>query len=113
MQVIREMTDGGVDYSFECTGINDVLREAFLSTHDVSCAMPSLIIRPIINNIARVHLYGPVRPRPLSFLSPFFSTPTKTFCHKKKITGLGPDGGARDPFNAQDGAAAPDGALRP
>ena len=36
VQVIREMTDGaGVDYSFECTGINDVLREAFLSTHDV------------------------------------------------------------------------------
>lgn len=33
-EVIREMTDGGVDYSFECTGINDVLREAFLSTHD-------------------------------------------------------------------------------
>jgi hypothetical protein len=30
------MTDGGgVDYSFECTGINDVLREAFLSTQDV------------------------------------------------------------------------------
>ena len=38
VQVISEMTDGGVDYSFECTGINDVLREAFLSTHDVSCA---------------------------------------------------------------------------
>jgi alcohol dehydrogenase len=36
VQVIREMTDGaGVDYSFECTGINDVLREAFVSTHDV------------------------------------------------------------------------------
>jgi Zn-dependent alcohol dehydrogenase len=35
LQVIREMTDGGVDYSFECTGINDVLREAFLSTHEV------------------------------------------------------------------------------
>jgi len=33
-EVIREMTDGGVDCSFECTGINDVLREAFLSTHD-------------------------------------------------------------------------------
>nr|UTU35218.1 alcohol dehydrogenase like protein 2 [Saccharum hybrid cultivar ROC22] len=33
-EVISEMTDGGVDYSFECTGINDVLREAFLSTHD-------------------------------------------------------------------------------
>ncbi|KAF8652790.1 hypothetical protein HU200_062688 [Digitaria exilis] len=33
-EVIREMTDGGVDYSFECTGINGVLRESFLSTHD-------------------------------------------------------------------------------
>uniref|UniRef100_A0A804LPQ4 Alcohol dehydrogenase-like 3 n=1 Tax=Zea mays TaxID=4577 RepID=A0A804LPQ4_MAIZE len=32
--VIREMTHGGVDYSFECTGINGVLREAFVSTHD-------------------------------------------------------------------------------
>ncbi|KAH6792578.1 GroES-like zinc-binding dehydrogenase family protein [Perilla frutescens var. hirtella] len=31
---IREMTDGGVDYSFECAGNLDVLREAFLSTHD-------------------------------------------------------------------------------
>lgn len=37
LQVIREMTDGGVDYSFECTGINGVLRESFLSTHDVCC----------------------------------------------------------------------------
>lgn len=37
VQVISEMADGGVDYSFECTGISDVLREAFLSTHDVSC----------------------------------------------------------------------------
>ncbi|XP_037496594.1 alcohol dehydrogenase-like 3 [Jatropha curcas] len=33
-QIIREMTDGGVDYSFECTGNLEVLREAFLSTHD-------------------------------------------------------------------------------
>lgn len=33
-EVIREMTHGGVDYSFECTGINGVLREAFVSTHD-------------------------------------------------------------------------------
>ncbi|KAF0930399.1 hypothetical protein E2562_032284 [Oryza meyeriana var. granulata] len=33
-EVIMEMTDGGVDYSFECTGILDVLREAFVSTHD-------------------------------------------------------------------------------
>ncbi|GFP92528.1 alcohol dehydrogenase-like 4 [Phtheirospermum japonicum] len=32
---IREMTAGGVDYSFECAGNLDVLREAFLSTHDV------------------------------------------------------------------------------
>ncbi|KAL5725890.1 alcohol dehydrogenase [Ranunculus cassubicifolius] len=31
---IKEMTDGGVDYSFECTGNTDVLRQAFLSTHD-------------------------------------------------------------------------------
>ena len=38
LQVIREMTDGGVDCSFECTGISDVLRQAFVSTHDVSCA---------------------------------------------------------------------------
>ncbi|KAL1556420.1 alcohol dehydrogenase [Salvia divinorum] len=33
-QKIREMTDGGVDYSFECAGNLDVLREAFLSAHD-------------------------------------------------------------------------------
>uniref|UniRef100_A0A0D9XHX3 Enoyl reductase (ER) domain-containing protein n=1 Tax=Leersia perrieri TaxID=77586 RepID=A0A0D9XHX3_9ORYZ len=33
-EVIMEMTDGGVDYSFECTGILDVLREAFVSTRD-------------------------------------------------------------------------------
>lgn len=32
---IREMTEGGVDFSFECAGNLDVLREAFLSTHDV------------------------------------------------------------------------------
>ncbi|BAT84118.1 hypothetical protein LR48_Vigan03g093900 [Vigna angularis] len=30
---IRKMTDGGVDYSFECTGNVDVLRDAFLSAH--------------------------------------------------------------------------------
>ncbi|KAL4187342.1 hypothetical protein AMTRI_Chr09g38520 [Amborella trichopoda] len=33
-EVIREMTGGGVDYSFECAGNLDVLREAFLSTHN-------------------------------------------------------------------------------
>ncbi|CAI9771648.1 unnamed protein product [Fraxinus pennsylvanica] len=31
---IRELTNGGVHYSFECAGNLDVLREAFLSTHD-------------------------------------------------------------------------------
>ncbi|KAK9072094.1 hypothetical protein SSX86_008526 [Deinandra increscens subsp. villosa] len=31
---IRDMTEGGVDFSFECCGNLDVLREAFLSTHD-------------------------------------------------------------------------------
>ncbi|XP_042452248.1 alcohol dehydrogenase-like 4 [Zingiber officinale] len=33
-EVIRELTGGGVDYSFECAGNLDALREAFLSTHD-------------------------------------------------------------------------------
>lgn len=33
---IREMSEGGVDYSFECAGNMQVLREAFLSTHDAS-----------------------------------------------------------------------------
>uniref|UniRef100_A0A1D1YMY4 Alcohol dehydrogenase-like 4 n=1 Tax=Anthurium amnicola TaxID=1678845 RepID=A0A1D1YMY4_9ARAE len=33
-ETIRSMTEGGVDYSFECVGNLDVLREAFLSTHD-------------------------------------------------------------------------------
>ncbi|GER25749.1 alcohol dehydrogenase [Striga asiatica] len=33
-EIISEMTEGGVDYSFECVGNLDVLREAFLSTHD-------------------------------------------------------------------------------
>ncbi|KAF3970201.1 hypothetical protein ACB098_01G129800 [Castanea mollissima] len=33
-ECIREMTGGGVDYSFECAGISEVLREAFLSTHE-------------------------------------------------------------------------------
>ncbi|KAL2516639.1 Alcohol dehydrogenase-like 3 [Abeliophyllum distichum] len=32
-QQIKEMTNGGVCYSFECAGNLDVLREAFLSTH--------------------------------------------------------------------------------
>jgi hypothetical protein len=55
VQVISEMTDGGVDYSFECTGINNVLREAFLSTHDVSCAflfLPFSCLSFIANTVA-------------------------------------------------------------
>ncbi|XP_022158407.1 alcohol dehydrogenase-like 4 [Momordica charantia] len=32
-EIIMEMTDGGVDYSFECVGNLEVLRTAFLSTH--------------------------------------------------------------------------------
>ncbi|KAI0500829.1 hypothetical protein KFK09_019046 [Dendrobium nobile] len=32
-EVIRELTKGGVDYSFECSGNVEVLREAYLSTH--------------------------------------------------------------------------------
>ncbi|CAI8612852.1 unnamed protein product [Vicia faba] len=31
---IREMTGGGADYSFECTGNLNVLRDAFLSVHE-------------------------------------------------------------------------------
>lgn len=30
------MTGGGVDYSFECVGNTDILRDAFLSSHEVS-----------------------------------------------------------------------------
>ncbi|XP_039122664.1 alcohol dehydrogenase-like 4 [Dioscorea cayenensis subsp. rotundata] len=33
-EAIKEMTKGGVDFSFECAGNLDVLREAFTSTHD-------------------------------------------------------------------------------
>ncbi|KAH0456612.1 hypothetical protein IEQ34_014519 [Dendrobium chrysotoxum] len=33
LALIRELTKGGVDYSFECSGNLEVLREAFLSTH--------------------------------------------------------------------------------
>ncbi|XP_042484936.1 alcohol dehydrogenase-like 4 [Macadamia integrifolia] len=33
-EIIQEMTKGGVDYSFECSGNLEVLREAFSSTHD-------------------------------------------------------------------------------
>ncbi|KVH95215.1 Alcohol dehydrogenase GroES-like protein [Cynara cardunculus var. scolymus] len=31
---IREISEGGVDFSFECAGNLDVLREAFLSSHE-------------------------------------------------------------------------------
>lgn len=40
-QVIREICNGGVDYSFECVGNMEVLRQAFLSTHDVRDSHPT------------------------------------------------------------------------
>ncbi|WVZ10653.1 hypothetical protein V8G54_015183, partial [Vigna mungo] len=33
LERIRKMTDGGVDYNFECTGNVDVLRDAFLCAY--------------------------------------------------------------------------------
>lgn len=33
-EVIRDMVNGGVDYSFECIGNTDILYQAFLATHD-------------------------------------------------------------------------------
>uniref|UniRef100_A0A2N9IEM2 alcohol dehydrogenase n=1 Tax=Fagus sylvatica TaxID=28930 RepID=A0A2N9IEM2_FAGSY len=33
-ECIREITGGGVDYSFECVGNTDILRDAFLSSHE-------------------------------------------------------------------------------
>ncbi|GLJ05280.1 hypothetical protein SUGI_0015240 [Cryptomeria japonica] len=33
-KAIREIIDGGVDFSFECVGHADLMYEAFLSTHD-------------------------------------------------------------------------------
>jgi hypothetical protein len=47
-EVIREMTDGGVDFSFECTGIVDVLRESFVSTHDV-CISPYSVLHFLLH----------------------------------------------------------------
>jgi alcohol dehydrogenase len=50
-EVIREMTDGGVDYSFECTGILDVLRESFVSTHDVCIRLAPSVLFQKLNSI--------------------------------------------------------------
>ena len=94
VQVIREMTDGGVDYSFECTGMNDVLREAFVSTHDVRCTCTFS---------GRLATAQPIRPSTVSVL---------VWSLMKLYAGLGSDGGARDSCDAQDDAAAPNGALR-
>lgn len=33
-EVIRDMSDGGVDYSFECIGNTDIVYQGFLATHD-------------------------------------------------------------------------------
>jgi alcohol dehydrogenase len=35
IQVIKEMSNGGVDYSFECVGNAQVVETAFLSCHNV------------------------------------------------------------------------------
>ncbi|XP_020082643.1 alcohol dehydrogenase-like 3 [Ananas comosus] len=43
-EVIKEMTGGGVDYSFECAGNLDILREAFVSTRDVSSTLCFILI---------------------------------------------------------------------
>lgn len=37
-QVIVDLTDGGVDYSFECIGNVSVMRSALECCHKVSCA---------------------------------------------------------------------------
>jgi len=42
------MADGGVDYSFECTGNGDVLREAFSSTHAVYGYLQPILFTPFI-----------------------------------------------------------------
>ena len=34
-QVIKEMTDGGADYCFECTGLTSLMQEAFSSSRGV------------------------------------------------------------------------------
>lgn len=46
------MTEGGVDYSFECAGNLDILREAFLSTHEVFTKYLRLYI-----NIFLIYIY--------------------------------------------------------
>lgn len=48
LQRIREITDGGVHYSFECTGNVDVLRDAFLSSHEVLyCYIQASFLTPL------------------------------------------------------------------
>jgi len=42
------MTDGGVHYSFECTGNVDVLRDAFLSAHEVHCYIQASFLTPYL-----------------------------------------------------------------
>lgn len=34
-QVIKEMTDGGADYSFECIGLASVMEDAYESSREV------------------------------------------------------------------------------
>ncbi|TYI14531.1 hypothetical protein ES332_A08G127200v1 [Gossypium tomentosum] len=53
---IGAITEGGVDYSFECVGNLEVLREAFLSTHTFH-----LLLSPFIHqSVACIYRDGPM-----------------------------------------------------
>jgi len=43
-KVIKEMTGGGVDYSFECVGLPSLLTEAFSSTRTVHLYIYSIFL---------------------------------------------------------------------
>lgn len=42
-QVIKDMTNGGADYCFECIGLASVMAEAFNSSRDVCSLFISLL----------------------------------------------------------------------
>lgn len=52
-QRIGEMTGGGVHYSFECAGNLNVLRDAFLSAHEVYILM-LLLFWFSVKNVAKI-----------------------------------------------------------
>ncbi|PPR84292.1 hypothetical protein GOBAR_AA36420 [Gossypium barbadense] len=63
---IGAITEGGVDYSFECVGNLEVLREAFLSTHTVTPSSyhpasdfpVSSIVVPLYSSKCGMHIQG-------------------------------------------------------